>query len=48
MFCIGRRRVMAELYEVGEERERVILAAVSVDDTDDTKESLEELEELEN
>ena len=37
---------MAELYEVGEERERVILAAVSVDDTDDTKESLEELEEL--
>ena len=37
---------MAELYEVMEEKERVILAAVSVDDTDDTKESLEELEEL--
>ena len=37
---------MTELYEVEEERERVILAAVSVDDTDDTKESLEELEEL--
>ena len=46
MFCIGRRRVMTELYEVMEEKERVILAAVSVDDTDDTKESLEELEEL--
>lgn len=37
---------MAELYEIKEEAERVILVAVSENDGDDTKESLDELEEL--
>lgn len=37
---------MAQIIELKQERERVILAAVSLDDTDDTKESLEELAEL--
>lgn len=37
---------MTELIEIGEAKERVILAAVALDDNDDTKESLDELEEL--
>ncbi len=37
---------MAELYEVGDVEERVILVGVCVDDGDDTEESIEELEEL--
>ncbi len=37
---------MAELYEIKEEMERVILVAVSERDGDDTKESVDELEEL--
>lgn len=37
---------MAELYEIKEETERVILVAVSERDGDDTLESLDELEEL--
>ena len=37
---------MAELYEVKEEAERLILVAVSTSDGDDTQESLDELEEL--
>lgn len=37
---------MADLYEMKETEERVILIAVSVDDEDDTKASLDELEEL--
>lgn len=37
---------MAELYEMKEQQERVILVAVSTDDHDDTEKSLDELEEL--
>ncbi len=37
---------MAELYELKEKEERVILVGVSISDADDTKDSLEELEEL--
>lgn len=37
---------MAELIELDERKERVILCAVSVDDTDDTRQCLDELEEL--
>ena len=37
---------MAELYEVGDIEERVILVGVSTSDGDDTEESLDELEEL--
>lgn len=37
---------MAELIEIGEEQEKVILVAVSLSDGDDTEESLDELEEL--
>lgn len=37
---------MAELYEIKEEVERVILVAVATNDGDDTEESLDELEEL--
>lgn len=37
---------MAEMIELREEKERVILVGVSVDDTDDTEKSLDELEEL--
>lgn len=37
---------MAELFEIKEEAERVILVAVSENDGDDTKESIDELEEL--
>lgn len=37
---------MAELYEIKEQEERVILVAASMSDGDDTKESLDELEEL--
>lgn len=37
---------MAELYELKEKEERVILVGVSVSDADDTKDSLEELKEL--
>ncbi len=37
---------MAELYEVGDVKERVILVGVCVNDGDDTEESIEELEEL--
>lgn len=37
---------MAELYEIKDVEERVILVAVAVSDNDDTKESLDELEEL--
>ena len=37
---------MAELYEIKEEIERVILVAVSESDQDDTAESVDELEEL--
>lgn len=37
---------MAELYDMKQEKERVILLGVSADDDDDTVESLEELEEL--
>ena len=37
---------MAELYEMKEQQERVILVAVSTDDNDDTEKSLDELEEL--
>lgn len=37
---------MAELFEVKEEEERLILVGVSLNDKDDTEESLDELEEL--
>lgn len=37
---------MAELYEIAEQEERLILFAVATTDGDDTKESLDELEEL--
>lgn len=37
---------MAEMIELREEKERVLLVGVSVDDTDDTEKSLDELEEL--
>ena len=37
---------MAELYDMREEAERVILVAVSTDDGDDTEESVDELAEL--
>ena len=37
---------MAEMIELREEKEKVILVGVSVDDTDDTEKSLDELEEL--
>lgn len=37
---------MAELIEIGEQQERVILFAVSTNDSDDTEESVEELKEL--
>ena len=37
---------MAELIEIGEEQERVILFAASTNDSDDTEESVEELREL--
>lgn len=37
---------MAELYEMAEQEERLILFAVATTDGDDTKESLDELEEL--
>lgn len=37
---------MAEVYEISDIRERVILVGVSLSDGDDTEESLEELEEL--
>lgn len=37
---------MAELYELKEKEERVILVGISISDADDTKDSLEELEEL--
>lgn len=37
---------MAELYEIKDVKEKVILVGVSVDDEQDTKESLDELEEL--
>ena len=39
---------MAELYEVKEQEERVILVAVSTDDNDDTVNSVQELAELED
>ena len=37
---------MAELIEIGEQQERVILFAASTNDSDDTEESVEELKEL--
>ena len=37
---------MAELIEIGEQQERVILFAASTNDSDDTEESVEELREL--
>ena len=37
---------MAELYDMREEEERVILVAVSTGDGDDTEESVDELAEL--
>lgn len=37
---------MAEMIELGEVKERVILVGVSTDDNDDTQKSLDELEEL--
>ena len=37
---------MAELFDMKEIEERVILIAVSTDDEDDTRASLDELEEL--
>ncbi|ROR28265.1 GTP-binding protein HflX [Mobilisporobacter senegalensis] len=37
---------MAEIFEIKEQEERIILVGVAVSDGDDTKESLEELEEL--
>ena len=37
---------MAEMIELREEKEKVILVGVSIDDTDDTEKSLDELEEL--
>ena len=37
---------MAEMIELREEIEKVILVGVSVEDTDDTEKSLDELEEL--
>ena len=37
---------MADLYEIKEAEERVILIAVSVNEEDDTAASLDELEEL--
>ena len=37
---------MAELFDMKELEERVILIAVSTDDEDDTRASLDELEEL--
>lgn len=37
---------MAELYDIKETEERVILLAVSIEDEDDTRASVEELEEL--
>ena len=37
---------MAEMYELKEEEERVILIAVSTEDNDDTVHSVEELSEL--
>ena len=37
---------MAELIEIGEQQERVILLAASTNDSDDTEESVEELKEL--
>ena len=37
---------MAEIYDIKEEEERIILVGVALNDGDDTEESLEELEEL--
>ena len=37
---------MAELIEIGEQQERVILFAASTNASDDTEESVEELREL--
>ena len=37
---------MAEMIEIKNEEERVILVGVSVEDNDDTEKSLDELEEL--
>ena len=37
---------MAELYDMKEQEERVVLVAVATSEGDDTKESLDELEEL--
>ena len=37
---------MAELYEMEEKKERLILVGVAISEHDDTKESLEELKEL--
>ena len=36
---------MAQLYDIDEEKERLILVGVSTSEKDDTEQSLEELEE---
>ena len=45
---IGQNRkeyIMAQLYDIDEEKERLILVGVSTSEKDDTEQSLEELEE---